>query len=36
VDELGRGCIMYGEINAYKSLLGKLQGKRPLGRYRHK
>jgi hypothetical protein len=27
---------MYEEINALKILLGKLQGKRPLGRYKHK
>jgi len=34
-DEMGRACGMYGrERNLYSVLVGKPEGKRPLGRYR--
>jgi hypothetical protein len=31
-DEMGRACSMNGEENAYRILVGKPEGKRPLGR----
>jgi hypothetical protein len=32
-DEMGRACITHGDKkNAYGMLVGKLEGKRPLGR----
>jgi len=35
-DEVGRACSMQGETgNAYKTLVGKFERKRPLGRRRH-
>jgi hypothetical protein len=34
-NEMGGACSMYGEMrNAYKILVGKPEGKRPLGRIR--
>jgi hypothetical protein len=36
-DEMGRACSMNGETrNAYRILVGKAEGKRPLGRPRRK
>jgi hypothetical protein len=36
-DEVGRACSMNGETRiAYKILVGKAEGKRPLGRPRHR
>jgi hypothetical protein len=36
-DEMGRACSMNGEQrNAYRVLVGKLQGKRPIGRPRRR
>jgi hypothetical protein len=36
-DEMGRTCIAYGEQrNAYRILMGKAEGKKPLGRPRHR
>jgi hypothetical protein len=35
-DEMGRACSMHeGMRNAYKILVGKLEGRRPLRRPRH-
>jgi hypothetical protein len=37
VDEMGRACRTNGEKrNAYRILLGKPEGKRPLGKHRRK
>jgi hypothetical protein len=36
-DEIGRACNTHGEVrNAYKILIGKIEGKRPLRRHKHK
>jgi hypothetical protein len=36
-DEMGRACSMNGEKrNAYRILVRKLEGRRPLGRPRHR
>jgi hypothetical protein len=35
-DETGRACSMHGEKNAYKILVEKPEGKKPLGRSRHR
>jgi hypothetical protein len=35
-NEMGKACSMNGEQrNAYRTLVGKSEGKRPLGRLRH-
>jgi hypothetical protein len=35
-NEMGRACRTHGAENEYRVLLGKLEGKRPLGRPRHR
>jgi hypothetical protein len=33
---MGRACSTHGERNAYRILVGKPEGKRPLGRHRRR
>jgi hypothetical protein len=35
-DEMGGGCSTHGRKKAYNILIGKLEGKRPLVRPRHR
>jgi hypothetical protein len=35
-DEMDRECNTHGAMNTYRTLVGKLEGKRPLGRRRRR